>query len=70
MASTTDGDTIRATKGSEIFAFEPDDNDKVIYNIGGEGVECPSEIMPEKSQLQKAFQEISDEALKSRISVF
>ncbi len=40
------------------------------YNIGGEGVECPSEILPTKYQLQNAFQEISFEALKCGISVF
>ncbi|MBO4373238.1 MAG: radical SAM protein [Bacteroidales bacterium] len=39
------------------------------YNIGGEGVNNPSEILPSKEQLQTAFKEISDEALKSNLTI-
>ena len=39
------------------------------YNIGGEGVKYPSEILPTKEQLQSAFKEISDEALKSHLTI-
>jgi len=40
------------------------------YNIGGEGVLNPTEVLPSKDKLQNAFKEISDEALKSGIQVF
>lgn len=40
------------------------------YNVGGEGVKDPSEILPTKEQLQTAFKEVSDEALKSNLVIF
>lgn len=40
------------------------------YNIGGEGVLSPKEILPSKEQLKNAFKEISDEALKHSLTVF
>ena len=39
------------------------------YNIGGEGVKDPSEILPTKEQLQNTFKEVSDEALKSNLTI-
>ncbi|MBQ3655878.1 MAG: radical SAM protein [Bacteroidales bacterium] len=40
------------------------------YNIGGEGAVSPMDILPGKEQLNNAFEEISDEALKSSLTVF
>ena len=40
------------------------------YNIGGEGVTNPREILPDQKQLKKAFSEISAQALQNKISVF
>ncbi|MBO7142646.1 MAG: radical SAM protein [Bacteroidales bacterium] len=40
------------------------------YNIGGEGVINPSEIMPSESELKNAFKAISDEALNLKMTVF
>ncbi|MBO4373320.1 MAG: radical SAM protein [Bacteroidales bacterium] len=39
------------------------------YNIGGEGVNNPSDVLPTKTQLQTAFKEISQEAQKSKITI-
>lgn len=39
------------------------------YNIGGEGVANPSEILPTIQQLQTAYAKVSDEALKQRLTI-
>ncbi|MBR6277783.1 MAG: radical SAM protein [Bacteroidales bacterium] len=40
------------------------------YNIGGEGVLNPQEILPSKTQLKEAFKRVSDEALKNKLNVY
>ena len=40
------------------------------YNIGGEGVKNPLEVLPTESQLKKAFSDISLFALKNNLKVF
>ena len=39
------------------------------YNIGGEGVSHPENILPTKEQLQNAFKEISDVAVKLQLTI-
>ncbi|MCQ2974252.1 MAG: radical SAM protein [Bacteroidales bacterium] len=39
------------------------------YNIGGEGIKNPSELLPTKIQLQQAFKQISDEAQNLKLNI-
>ncbi|MCR5453592.1 MAG: radical SAM protein, partial [Bacteroidales bacterium] len=39
------------------------------YNIGGEGVANPEDILPSEQQLKTAFREISDEAIRQHLTI-